>query len=104
MSESSIVEDPSERFETEAPLADVLVPIDAAAERLLRVVQMERLQPLESHQPSELREGCRVPFGRTDVITGREEVTRVETHADAWVIVHLCDDRRELLEGRAERR
>ncbi len=48
------------RFETEAALADVLVTIDAAAERFLRIVQMKGLQPLESHEPAELLEGGRV--------------------------------------------
>src|SRR5262252_7968644 len=30
-------------------------------------------------------------------------MARVEAHADAWMVVHLRDDRRELLEGGAKR-
>jgi hypothetical protein len=98
-----VVDDSAERVETEAPLPDMLVAIDAAAERFLRVVQVKHLQAIESHQTSELFECRRVAFGRTDVIAGRDQVTRVQADADAAMVVHLGDDHRELLERRAER-
>src|SRR3954470_13866863 len=45
--EAAIVDDAPERLEPEVPVADVLMTIDAAAERFLRVVHVKRLQPLE---------------------------------------------------------
>src|SRR5262249_51208237 len=78
--------------------------IDAAPERLLRVVQMKRLQPIESDETAELRERLRVALRRDDVIAGRVEMARIEADADARMVVHRAEDRRELLERRAERR
>ena len=52
--------EPPERLETEASLADVLVPIDAAAARLLRVVQVKHLEPIEADDAIELAEGAGV--------------------------------------------
>src|SRR4030095_9649597 len=99
-----VVDDAAERFETEAALTDVLVTIDAAAEGLLRIVQMKRLQPVESNQPSELLERRRVAFGRADVVYGCQQMAGIEAYANTRVVVHLRDDRRELLERRAQRR
>ena len=59
-------EHPPERFETETPFADVLVPIDAAAARPLRVVGVDDAQPIEADQPIELSERVRAyPPGLT---------------------------------------
>src|SRR5262249_47021765 len=103
MTEPPIVDDAAERLEAQAAVADVLVPIDAAAERPLRIVDVECLQPIEADEPAELPEGRRVAFGRAEVVARCEQVAGVEAHADARVVVHLRDDRSELLEGRAER-
>ena len=43
-----IPQQPAERFQAEAPVADVLVPIDTAAAWLLRIVAVEDLQPVEA--------------------------------------------------------
>ena len=52
--EPRIVQQPAERLEPEAALADVLVAIDAAPARLLRVVQVEHLDAVEPDDPIEL--------------------------------------------------
>src|SRR5205814_10449831 len=104
IAEAAIVHEASERLEPEAPVADVLVAIDAAAERPLRVVQVKHLQPIEADQPLELLEGRRVAAGRADLVAGGEQMARVEADADPAMAVGLRDDRCELLERRAERR
>ena len=50
---SRVVEQPAERLEPEAAVADVLVPIDAAAARPLRVVGVKDAQPIESDEAIE---------------------------------------------------
>ena len=82
----------------------MLVAIDAAAERPLRVVQVKHLQPIEADQPLELPEGGRVAAGRADVVAGGEQMAGVEADADPAVAVGLRDDRCELLERGPERR
>jgi hypothetical protein len=82
----------------------VLVAIDAAAERLLRIVHVEHREPLEADKPPELRERRRVAFRRANVVARCEQMARVEAYADAAVVVHLRDDRGELFERGAERR
>src|SRR5436189_6486040 len=52
--EPRVVDEPSERLDADAALADVLVPIDTARARLLRVVQVEGLEARKPHDPSEL--------------------------------------------------
>src|ERR1700732_1478890 len=81
----------------------MLVSIDPAAERLLRVVQVKRLQAVEANQPAELSERRGVALGRADVVTRRDQVTRVAAASDSGVAGHPGDDRRELLERRSER-
>ena len=49
MREPRIVQQAPERFEPETALADVLVPIDPAAARPLRVVQVKRADPVDPH-------------------------------------------------------
>ena len=52
----AIVQQAPERLETETALADVLVPIDAAAARALRVVGVKGAQPIEADEPIERSE------------------------------------------------
>src|SRR5688572_17449410 len=51
--EAPIVYETSERIEPDTTLPDMLVTIDAAAERALRVVQVKDLEALHSNQPLE---------------------------------------------------
>jgi len=85
-------------------VTDVRVAIDAAAQRFLRVVEVQRLQPIESHEPAELLERRRVSLRRTQIVARREQMAGVQANADAPVAVHSGDDRRQLLECGAERR
>ena len=48
-----VVHDPTERLEAEAAIADVLVPIDAAAAWPLRVVGVKHPEPIEPDEPIE---------------------------------------------------
>ena len=59
----AIVDDAAERLEPDATLADVLVAIDAAAERPLRVVQVKDLQAIEADQAPESVERARIALG-----------------------------------------
>ena len=86
-----VVDDAAERLEAEAALADVLVAIDAAAERLLRVVQVKHLQPIESDQPRRTASNVAAyPSGDADVVARREQVAGVEADADAPMIASSC--------------
>ena len=75
-----VVEDPPERLEPEPAFADVLVPIDAAAAGLLRVVHVKRLQSREPDDPAErverlavamLPSRCRIPRSAGGTCRGR---------------------------------
>jgi hypothetical protein len=87
-----IVDDSAEPVEPDVPLADVLVPVDAARERTLRVVHVPDAQALEPDDALELRDGGIVAFLRRDVVAGREQMARVETHAEPLVIVRLREE------------
>src|SRR3954468_10227340 len=54
--ETRVVQQPPERFEAKASLADVLVAIDPASTWLLRVVQMEDADAIEPDNLGELTE------------------------------------------------
>ena len=80
----------------------MLVSIDAAAERSLRVVQVKGTQPVESDEPAELCEGRCVSFRRAKVVARCDQMAGVQADTHAAMVVHLRDDRRELFERRAE--
>ena len=65
------------------PLADPLVPVDAAPERLLRVVQVKGSDVLEAEHPVHLFERLLVALIGGQVVAGREHVTRVDADPDA---------------------
>src|SRR3954471_22048300 len=60
--EPPIVDQCPEPVQAETSPSDVLVAIDAAAERLLRVVEVKRLQPLEADHLAELGERAAIPL------------------------------------------
>ena len=86
------------------PFADVLVAIDAAAERGLRVVQVKPVQAVQSNHAIEPREHIAVTALARDVVPGGQQVAGVEPHADARRLVGQLQDARELLERVAEHR
>ena len=86
----------------EAALADVLVPIDAAAARLLRVVQVKHLDAVEADDAIERLERLAIALFGADVVAGGQQVAGVEADADARRAVEPLEDRREVLEAVAE--
>src|SRR5688572_28733851 len=96
--ESRIVQQATEGFETEAAFPDVLVPIDAAAARLLGVVAVKHLHAIESDQPVERGERAPVSLFADDVVARGDQVAGVETDADSWRAVEMPEDRGEVLE------
>src|SRR4051812_18657456 len=95
--EPPVVDEAAERLEADVPFADVRVPIDAAAERLLRIVHMEGAQPGEPDCTTEPLERRGVAFRGGQVVPGREQMTGIEADAEPAVAAHQLDDRRELL-------
>src|SRR5215204_6052992 len=100
--EARIRQQPPERFEAETALADVLVPIDTAAARFLRVVQVKDLDPVEADDPIERLEGLPVPLFGGDIVSRRQQVAGVEAHANPRRPVEQFEDRGEVLEAVAE--
>ena len=83
LAKPAIVEEQTEWLQAEAAAADVGVAVDPAAERLLAVVQVNCLDAFQSDHPVDLfHRGLVKPLGR-ERITGRKNVTRVNTHAQA---------------------
>ena len=101
--EPAIVKQPPERLETETAGADVLVAIDAAAARALRIVGVEESQAIEADDAIEEGDRVRIAIRRHDVVSGRDEMTRVEADADTRRAVQLRDDRRQVLEAISQR-
>lgn len=56
------------------PVADVLVPIDPAATRFLRVVTVKHLDPIEADQAIKLGKGRLRPLPGDQVVAGRRQV------------------------------
>ena len=102
--ESWIIYQPPERKRADFALADVLVTVNPRAERLHRIVQVERFQPLDPQQCVEFAEGLVEAPVRGDVVSGGEDVTRIDTNPDAAAVVDRIDDRSELFERAADAR
>ena len=79
---ATVVQDPAERLFAEAAASDVLVAIDAAAARLLRVVPVKHLQPVEPDDALEGVERLAISRLADDVVAGGDEVAGVEADAD----------------------
>ena len=102
VAETAIVDEPSKGFDADAALTDVLVAVDAAAERPLRVVQVEHLQSFDADETFELFEDARVALWRHDVVARRQQVTGVEADADTAGMFGARHDVRDLFEGCSE--
>ncbi len=81
--EAGVVYQEAEGREPHHALADVLVPVHPAPERLLRVVEVEGEHVAEADGRVELRHGPVVAVLGGDVITGGEHVARVHAGAGA---------------------
>ena len=77
----------------------MLVPIDAAAARLLRVVAVKNLESIESHEPFERFERVVVARRVGDVVPGGEQVTGVKADADTRRAIEMRQDGREVFKA-----
>src|SRR4051812_37097427 len=102
MRESRIVQQPSERLDSQTSLANVFVPINPTAARLLGVVQVKHLQPIEANDAIEFGEGLGVAFLGAQIVSGSQQVARIQAHANARRSVHVTKDRRQVLETMAQ--
>ena len=82
----------------------MLVAIDPPAERALRVVQVERDDPVDAQVGVELGERSRVPGGRAEVVARGEGVLGVEADAQPLAPARLGAQPPELLEAPADLR
>src|SRR5579859_1697812 len=97
--EARIVDQPPEGIKTDLADADLVVAIDALAERFLRIVEVERRDPTNADLFVELGEKSIVPAGGAKVVTGREAVLGVEAYGEAIAErSRMLDDRRDLVE------
>ena len=79
--EPRVVQQQAERFQSQTALSNVLVPVDTAATRLLRVVQVPHLQPVESDERLERVERRTVALFSAQVVARGEQMTGVQAHA-----------------------
>src|SRR6185437_11657599 len=102
--EALVVHQPAEWFLAQRPFANELVPIAPRCEWRLGVVEMHYPQPVDTNGVSEPGPDARIVVD--EIITGREDVTRVETHAEPLLQRgrHASENRGQLLERRAEHR
>ena len=80
----------------------MLVAIDARGERLLRIVEMKQTDAADSDCLIELLNRSLVRVAAAQVITGSEDVARVEADADPPSLVDAIDDLSQLLERAAD--
>src|SRR5262249_55881406 len=80
---SWIVEQLAERFDAQTSPSDVLVAIDAAPAGLLRVIQGKHAKPIETDKAIEIAKRGRIAVVCAQVVSGGEQVTRIEAHADS---------------------
>ena len=78
-----VVEKILESVGSQFTLANVLVAVDPATERLLGVVQVYRAHARQAHRPVELIHGLLVAGRRAQLVARREEVTGIDAHAEA---------------------
>src|SRR6187431_2298727 len=68
--EARVVQQKAKGLEADLALADVLVAVDAGAERLLRVVEMERADVVEADVLFHLVDRARVALPGADLVAG----------------------------------
>src|SRR2546421_4583002 len=88
---------------TEQALADVVVPVAVRPERGLRVVHMQRPEPLEADALVDLGEHAVELLTLRDVVAGGVEMAGVEADAEPLVSTQGVVERRELVDRAADR-
>src|SRR5689334_2453398 len=84
-------------------LADVVVPVAVGAERRLRVVHVQRAQPVEPDLAIQIAEQGVQRLAVGDVVARHPQVARVEADAESWMAVEAVEQRRQLLERASDR-
>ena len=92
--EAPVVHQPAERLHAQVAAADLLVAVEAGAEGLPRVVEVERAHASYAEQPRAARHRAAVAVGGADVVAGREEMAGVEADAHAGGLAHRGHDAR----------
>ena len=89
-----------------APGAEMLVPVEPAAERRLRVVQVHHHEPVDAEPAVDVVHEGIDPVGRVDRVAGAPQVGGVEAQADPLRRRSMAGRRlehgRELLHGRPD--
>ncbi len=88
----------------QVPFADVLMPIDATAEFALAVVQVERANPVDSHDRIKMRHRFLILVRPAERIAGGKDMATVDAHAQAVTFVDTVEDRPQVLELVTQRR
>src|SRR4051812_5941335 len=100
--EARVVQQEAKRLDADLAVADVLMAVDARAERLLRVVEMKRADVFDSDVRFERIDRPLVIVAIAKLVSRSEDVAGIETDADAPLVVNERDDASELFEGAAE--
>src|SRR3954447_165101 len=87
----------------ELALGDVGMAVAVGAERRLRVVEVQRPDPLDADELDALVEDRAERVGRADLEARREQGAGVQADPEALVASGGVDERRELVEGAPER-
>lgn len=94
--------DPAEGIETDLPVAQIVVAVDAGAERSLGVVDVQDGEALQADHPVELGEGLGGALRCGEIVSCGEGVGGVETDFQAFGVLHRFEDPGDFLEARAE--
>ena len=100
--EARVVQQKTKRVDADLALADVLMPVDARSERFLRIVEMKRANVLDPDVRRERINGPLVVVAVAELVSRGEDVARIETDADALLVVDERDDAAQLFERAAE--
>src|SRR2546421_7102877 len=98
-----IVEEQAEGTQAEPAAPDVLVAVEAGAERGAGVVEVEREHARQSHRTRAALDGGGVAHRRADVVARDEQVAGIQAHAYPLGAPHAADDARQVLERSPER-
>ena len=98
-SEPRVIEQKSKRLKSQFSFANVLMPVHAAAQVFLGVVQMKRLHPVETHDGIKLSEHRLVGRTRPQIVTGCKQVTGVEADTQPVRVLSLTQNLGKVFEA-----
>ena len=101
--EAAVVQQTAKGLLAQATAPDVLVAVDAAPARLLRIVPMKHLQTIDADDAIEGVECVPVARFADDVVARRDEMAGVKTDTDTGGVSQVPDDSRQVLEPMSER-